>query len=883
MRVKANFMCAKESAFTAGAVLAGAMLILPSGQAIAQDNGSAASRAMLEEIVVTSRRREESLADLPMSVTAFTAEGMQALGIHDIMDVSENTPNVTFTHTGRRSVSALYIRGIGNSSPTALRASGSGVYIDGHYMPNTVGNMMNTVDVERIEVMRGPQGTLFGKNTTGGAINVISAKPGPERAASMTVRSAEFGQRDFRGMVNMPINDSLSTRFSYAKETSDGYYYNRTLSEMSGATDLEAISAALRFTPNDNWTIDLSFRGNYQNDDNAPGECTTRPTQSQVDNLANGSNVNHPAQIYSGPVYEDGRAQWGGPTRYPDGSRTQVGGHIERLYAGATLDYWNDCLTDQAAGDFVFSAEKKSFLKLDNEQFGAIVNWDSAGAIGSLDNLSVKTTFSTHDTNYYYLQDRDFSSIPLDAIGSTGNGQLRTTESLEILLTADVNENLSFLVGAHFFKDDVNNGTDCMNKALANLPALKDPNSGFSIGCTRDGGTQFDWLSSPRQAPGGPVPSGRGGTMLNESSAIFAHMTYSINDDWTLDVGGRFTDEDRSFLQTEFETVSETCSFGQPGDPRPTELCDPTYILSYGSMFDAGFYNDTTANFKVFTPMASLTKELDNGMIYLSYSEGFLSGAFNDELNATKLPELVPLLTYEPEYVKNYEIGLKGTFLDGRMTLAGAAFYMDYSDKQEQVSIDNSAGLYGGDPDIGIVTNAGQVDIYGIEAELRAIPWTNGFFMLDVGYLQSEYSEFASFDSSAPGGGSTIDQSNLTIADFSPEWTVSASVEHEIELSNGATLTPNLGMYYQSDYDFIGGLDGSKNESSFCAQDAYSKFRARVTYRPTDGDWQASLFGNNITDERYKEWCGNGRGGTYYARITQPATWGMEFSYNWGS
>lgn len=417
MRSKVNFMCTKRSAFTAGAVLAGAML-LPSGQAIAQNEGTASSRAMLEEIVVTSRRREESLADLPMSVTAFTAEGMQALGIADIMDVSEHTPNVTFTHTGRRSVSALYIRGIGNSSPTSLRASGSGVYIDGHYMPNTVGNMMNTVDVERIEVMRGPQGTLFGKNTTGGAINVISAKPGPERAASMTVRSAEYGQRDFRGMVNMPINDTLSTRFSYAKETSDGYYYNRTLGETSGATDLEAMSAALRFTPNENWTIDLSFRGNYQTDDNAPGECTTRPTQKQVDNLANAA-PNHPAQIYSGPTYADGRAQWGGPTKYPDGTRNQVGGHIERLYAGATIDYWNDCLTDQAAGDFVFSAEKKSFLHLDNEQFGAVAEWDSAGAVGSLANLSAKFTYSTHDTNYYYLQDRDFSSMPLDAIGST--------------------------------------------------------------------------------------------------------------------------------------------------------------------------------------------------------------------------------------------------------------------------------------------------------------------------------------------------------------------------------------------------------------------------------------------------------------------------------
>lgn len=834
---------------------------------------------MLEEILVTSRRREESLADLPMSVTAFTADGMQALGIHDIMDVSEHTPNVNFTHTGRRSVTALYIRGIGNSSPIPLRASGSGVYIDGHYMPNTVGQMMNTVDVERIEVMRGPQGTLFGKNTTGGAINVISAKPGPEREASILLRAAEYGQQDFRGMVNIPISDTLSTRFGYANETSDGYYYNRHLGETRGSTKLEAITAALRFTPNENWTVDLSFRGNYQTDDNAPGECTTRPTQAQVDNLANAV-PNHPAQIYTGPVYEDGRAQWGGPTRYPDGTRAQVGGHIERLYPGATIDYWNDCLEDQAAGDFVFSSEKNNFLKLNNEQIGAVVQWDSAGAIGSLDNLNAKFTFSTHDMEYSYMQDRDFSSVPIDAIGTapSGNiGRLRTTESFELLLTADVNEKLSFITGVHLFDDFVRNGSDCLDKTVANLDGLL-ANNGLNIACMPDGGTQFDWLSSPRQAPGGPVPSGRAGNVSANSKAIFAHMTYDFNDQWSLDIGARYTEEDRGFHQVELQTVSESCSFGLPGDPPTTALCEPTYMLNYGSIFEDGFYNDSEATYKQTTPMISLSRQFADGMIYASYSEGFLSGAFNDELNVNIVPELAPLLNYGPEFVANYELGFKSSFADGRVNLAGAVFYMDYTDKQEQINIDNSDGRFGGDPDIAIVTNAGSVDIKGVEFELRAVPWNNGFLTLDVGYLDSKYGDFNSFD---PDGGGNIDQSQLSIADFSPKWTVSGSIEHQFQLGSG-TLTPQLLMYYQTEYDFIGGLDTSTDEKSFCLQPAYSKWRTRVTYRPESGNWNASLFGNNITDKRYNEWCGNGRGGTYYSRVAQPRTWGLEFQYNWG-
>jgi iron complex outermembrane receptor protein len=891
------------------------VVLLASGQVAAQGQ-SASAAAMLEEVVVTARRREETLADLPMSVAAITADAMQAQGVYDIMDVSNFIPNVNFTHTGRRSITALYIRGIGNSSPIPLRATGAGVYIDGHYLPNTVGQMLNTVDVERIEVMRGPQGTLFGKNTTGGAINVISAKPGPDFESSITLRAADYGQQDFRGMINAPINDTVSTRFSYANEQSDGFYFNRTHGEDWGATDLEAFSAAVRFTPNENWMIDLSFRGNYQDDHNAPGSCIARPTQENVDNLANlnpggvfGGRLHlpgsdpavwdpvtetgvHPPQIYDGPVFTDqSRGAWGGGARYPDGTRVNVGGHIERIYAGATVDYWNACNEDNAAGDFVFSSEKRSFLELDNEQIQATVQWDSAGEVGAFDNLNIKAIYSTHDMDYNYMQDRDFSPVDIDAIGTppqNGVGRIRTTDSFELLFTADVSDRLGFIVGAHFFDDQAINGTNCLDLLEANFAALSDPNGTFSIPCMADGGTQFDWLAGPRDNdiygnPGpGPWPSGRAGNVTAESEAIFAHMTYDISDNWTLDLGARYTSEDRGFHQVEFAMVFDSCSFGQAGDPPPTELCQGEYLLNYGQIFDEGFYNNVSENYTETTPMVSLTRNFDDGLLYFLYAEGFLSGAFNDELNPIVNPELAPLLTYDPEFVSNYEVGYKGTFADGRVRIAAAAFYMDYSDKQEQITIDNAEGLYGNQAQLNIVTNASEVDILGLEFELRASPWDGGFVSLDVGYLDAEYGSFESFDPDAPGGGALIDQSELSIADFSPEWTINASIEHQFQLGNGATLTPNLGIYWQDDYDFVGDLDTSVNEKSFCFQPAYSKLRARVTYVPDSDNWQASLFGSNITDERYNEWCGNGRSGTFYHRYGRPDTWGLEFQYNWG-
>ena len=865
------------------AVLSGPLL-LSSGQVAAQ---SASAAAMLEEVTVTARRREESLQDLPLSVSAITADGMQAQGIYDIMDISDHVPNVNFTNTGRRGVTAIFIRGIGNDSPGNLQPVGAGTYIDGHYLPNTVGNMLNTVDIERIEVLRGPQGTLFGKNTTGGAINIVSAKPHNEFEADALLRVADFGQTDFRGMVNFPISDTVAARLSYANESSDGYYFNRTLNRDVGATDLEAFSGAIRFEPNENWTIDLGFRGNYQDDHNAPGQCRARPTQGQVDNLANAVSVpgiEHPAQIYTGPVFADGVGQWGGSARADDGTRHNIGGHIERLYPGAVIDYWNACNEDNRQGDYVTSSEKASILELDNENFNATFEWDSAGPVGALDNATVKIIASTHETSYNYFQDRDYSSVGIDAIGTPpfpGRGQTRTTENFEVLFTGVVSDRVDFVVGAHFFDDDSQTGgQNCLNTLKANFAALTDPNGTFSIPCQADGGTQFDWLSAPRAVPGGPYPAGMSGTVQNESTALFGHVTIDLNDAWTLDLGARWTDEDRFFNLVELGTQPETCSFGTPGDPSRDQFCTPDYILSFDSVFNEGFYNDTNANFSEVTPMVSLTRNYENGMLYFLYAEGFLSGAFNDELNVTLTPAFIPLLTYDPEHVANYEVGYKGNFADGRVSISADVFWMDYSDKQEQINIDNSDGRFGGDPALNIVTNAATVDIIGIELEVRASLWDGGFLSLDLGHLNAEYGAFSSFDPDAPGG-ALIDQSNLSIADYSPEWTINASIEHAFNLGNGATLTPQLGLYWQDDYDFEGGL--TSNQKSLCFTPSYSKLRARVTYAPADGNWQASLYGNNITDKRYNEWCTEGRSGAFYYRYGRPDIWGLEFNYNWGS
>ena len=850
------------SVFFGATALPAAILLTAPGQVAAQQSASAA--AMLEEVVVTARRREESLADLPLSVAAVTADAMQAQGIYDIMDVSDAIPNLSFQNTGRRGITAIFIRGVGSARPISLAPTGTGTYIDGHYLPNTVGNMLSTVDVERIEVLRGPQGTLFGKNTTGGAINVISVKPQQEFGADFLMRMGDFGRNDMRGMLNIPFSDTVAARFAIAKETADGHWYNRIREEMVDGTDLEAYNAALRFTPNDNWTIDLSVRSNSQDDGQDGGQCALAITPGQA-----------ATHGWTGPgIDPNGVSQWGG------GSYGGLG-HVERLYPGAQIDQWNACLADEAAGEFVTSSNRDTFFELDIKAVNATTNWDSNGPVGGLDNLAVKFIASTTQRDVSYVQDRDYTWLGIDSIGLaplSGDGQLRDTENMEVLATLDFSDSLSAIVGMNLYEDLGYDGDlGCLKVINANFAQISDPAQAdtFSITCAPDGGTQFDRLTN-NPTGGGPGPVGKGGLVTNESIAFFGHVTWDLSDNWTLDLGARWTEDERSFNNAEYDVIG--CEIEGENQPRPigTALCVSDYTLNYDAIFGGNFYNDLNATFDEVTPMVSITRHLgDDSLVYATYSTGFLSGSFNDELNSRLVPQLAPLQTYQPETVTNYELGYKGTIADGRVRIAADIFYMDYADKHEGVNIDNSDLRYGNDTDLNITTNAATVEITGIEFELRASLWDGGFFGVDVGYIDDKYGDFFSFNIEDPS--SPIDLTNTSRQTYSPEWTMNGSVEHAFQLANGASLTPMLGLYYQSEYDFTQALVDSP--PSKCHQPGYSKLRARLTYVDPSENWQASLYGYNIADERYFEWCGNSRSGTFARRWGPPQEWGVEFNY----
>src|SRR5690606_27641976 len=199
----------------------------------------------LEEITVTARKREEGLQSTPISIAAFTADDFRARGISDISNLTHYAPNVTIDATaplsGSSNATSIFIRGVGQTDFVFTTDPGVGVYMDGVYLARSVGGLLGMMDVERVEVLRGPQGTLFGKNTIGGAVNVVTRKPVEDMEAEVEATYGRFDRLDLKGMVNIPLTDTLFTRISAMSKDMDGYGKRLLTGESMGGKNQAAI------------------------------------------------------------------------------------------------------------------------------------------------------------------------------------------------------------------------------------------------------------------------------------------------------------------------------------------------------------------------------------------------------------------------------------------------------------------------------------------------------------------------------------------------------------------------------------------------------------------------------------------------------------------
>ncbi|MEE8495546.1 MAG: TonB-dependent receptor [Xanthomonadales bacterium] len=244
------------------------------GSSIFPVTNAMAEGTVLEEITVTARKIEENLQDTPISVSAFTAEGLERRQIFSTEALDQVTPNLSFTNdtvlAGNNASSTIFIRGIGQVDPTSTVDPGVGLYIDDVYMGQSVGGTLDFRDIASVQVLRGPQGTLFGKNTVGGAIVLTSTEPGDEFGGKVRVGFGSDKLRDFYLAVDLPISDTVKSRFTMGKRNQDGYVTRVQTGEDLGDTDTFTGTGKIVWTPNERLQVKALFDYTHANENGNP-------------------------------------------------------------------------------------------------------------------------------------------------------------------------------------------------------------------------------------------------------------------------------------------------------------------------------------------------------------------------------------------------------------------------------------------------------------------------------------------------------------------------------------------------------------------------------------------------------------------------------------
>lgn len=744
----------------------------------AEDNQDQASK-MIEEVVVTARRREEGLQDAPLAVSAYTEDTLDYRGVSRLDDITRFVPSLTIENNpsfgGASNSAAIYLRGIGQKEFLPTTEPGVGLYVDGVYVARSVGAILDIVDVERLEVLRGPQGTLFGRNTIGGAIsiNTIKPEPGGELNGKLSVTGGTDSLLRVQGTVEIPMSDTFASRITVASFEQDGYV-DRTDGIDLGDDDTLTGRIAFAWKPNDKFSADVAFD-------------MTRDRE------------NGPAMQLIGIDYTD-LSQLNGVILAPPPPMAFI-----HNVTAAAIGPGMPCAATDAAGNGVTSNPASSncfddrFIGADGENEGtspAFSESDVLGASATLsyrvnDNLSLKSITAWRELDSEFARDGDHSPHRIAAFYDDLE-QEQFSQELQLLGNS---ERTNWIFGLYYFSED------------GNSENILD----FTVSNFRSGG-KFD----------------------NEAWAAFAQLTYDLSDRLHLTVGGRYTDEEKSFLPDQViftNYYAGISAFVPPGNP--LAALDAPFLQAGGRILP---FVEKQIDIDEFTPMVNLSfNASDNAMLYLSYSEGFKSGGFTQRVfppvvaGFTAPPgtadiDLIP--TYAPEFVEVLEFGFKLSLLDEKLRINGAIFQTDYDDLQVQVF--NSVAP--------VTENIGAATIEGFELELMAAPGNGWFIEASLSLLDAGYDDIDT--------GITLIGENF---DFErvPDTSASLGVSKEFQLAEWGSLTVRADWSYRSE------TYNDAYNTEILKTDSIDLLDASVRWTNPDEDWVVSLSGRNLGDEEY--------------------------------
>jgi iron complex outermembrane recepter protein len=673
--------------------------------------------SITDQVTVTARRREESLQDVPVAVTAFSAERLAETGSLDITALQQTTPNLTLqVARGSNSTLIAFIRGVGQQDPLWGFEPGVGLYVDDVYVARPQGAVLDIYDIERIEVLRGPQGTLYGRNTVGGAVKYVTGRIEDTPTLDTRIDLGTDEQRDVILSGSLPLGETFAVGASAAIYRRDGYGDNLNTGAEHYNKDVNAYRATMEWTPSD--TLFFRLSGDYLDDD-------SNPKHGHREVPGQGLAINEPVLD---DVY-DTRAGLG------DDNNVETRG-ASFLAEWEINDEWT---------------------------FKWITAWREGDTTGVI----------------------DFDMSPQPALDIPANyDDNQTTQELQFLYEG---ERIQAVAGL-FYLDAYAAGAFDTIIGLANLTIAT------------------------------------AGEVLTESFAAFTDVNFELTDQWSVSVGGRYTQDDKegAVYRQNFAGIRSPLFGNSSAVP---------------GLVRTNYRNDKT--FSEFTPRASIQWEpTDALMLYTSYGRGFKSGGFDMRGDAFAYPATVE--GYEPELVDTYELGVKTSLADGRVNFAGAVFYSDYTDMQ----ITSQVALPTVPPTIvSFVDNAGAATIQGAELEgtLNVTDALSAVFQ--VGYTDAKFDEFVTFD---PATGTRHNLADQRDFQNTPEWTGAVSFTYRIDLGDGGELSFIPTVSYRDEYQLF------ETAIPLLDQDAYTLVDASINWLSASGNFRLGVHGRNLTDEEYR-------------------------------
>ena len=931
--------------------------------------GAAAQSFGDDVIVVTSQRTEQSLQDVPIAVSAFNGDDLQDRQLESFNDIQFNIPNFQFSKT-QFTGSAVGIRGVGNFLVASSSENAVSVHMNDFFMNAPRLFETEFFDIERLEILRGPQGTLYGRNATGGVINVITAKANPDQLEGYV--DAEYGNYDsvkVHGALNVPLADSLAVRLAGTTIQRDGYTENVFNGQDVDDRNIYALRGSVRWLPTDNTTID--FVASYMREDDNRARyqkqaCEAGPLQPVLGCDPNGPRsfdqqdlratflVNNSAEAF-GALFAPAASAFG----------------LYSLGAGPLNSIAQPTDLRQVAWDTTpkYDAEESIFMmnmKHDFETWSVKVTggWgnskiatrtDFDGGVGPEFTppaaLFAPASFggipgvgALYADGLFPISDFDVGVTgPNGLVGVIGgnvdsrSNRYRANDlsigetdywSVEGIMNTDFDSPLNFLVGVNRTESNgfanygvATSGLDYFALVGGTLAAADAIGSATAAGVLAGGGSLAAAAAAGTAAAEAAQTTGYSfftpyfyndtNDNFLESTSVFGEVYYDISDTLKLTGGIRHNWDtkglrDRGNLLDTFIAAAQgtlpagVAPFVPIGTPSVRPLLDSNELVE-GT---AGAINDfrvIESDFNSTTGRAVLQwTPSDNAQYYASWTRGFKAGGFNPRA-ATAAGDL----TFEPEIINAYEVGVKSNLADGALQANLTGFYYDYSGLQVSRIANNTS-----------FNENIDAKIWGVEGEFVWRPDDRFTANMNVSYLNTEVGALASVDVRNPSAGRTdvevvadialaqncviergagdgplllanggtatgvaaIDgliaspfsvcsqlASNLgtinalTGGSYSvsggiaqniegnrllgaPEFKVAGGIQYEMQMGANHTLTPRIDAYYQS--NFYSGNFNTEQELI----DGYAYLNGQIRFAPTDGNWHFRFFMQNITN-----------------------------------